>query len=480
MSSVIEPTRVTQGATLAVTSAAPLLVLANFTAPMVTLPQMARSLGAGPTGPVWMLGAIALGLSSLLLVSGGLADDHGRRRVLVAGSVVLAVASVLGAAAPSVPVFVAARLVQGGASAAMLAASLGILGHAFPSGPERVRATGRYGAMLGLGTLLGPLVSGALAALTGWRAVYALVGVAAAALAAIAARTLEESRSPAPRRFDVPGVVLLSLGVAALVAGVTEGRAGWSRPVVPAAFVLAAVLLAAFVAVERRRAEPLLDLTLFRRPAFLLATGSALVVGGAIVGLLNYLPTVLQVAHGLTPLATALLFAVWSGPSFAGALLTRHVRLGSAARLAAGLGLTAAGFAALLGVGATLSLPLVVAGLVVSGVGSGLINSAITHLAVESVPAHRVSMGSGANNTARYVGSSLGAAGVAAVVGALGRRAARRWPWGLRPAHRGHGRGGLGLPPLTAARLGHPSLIRVTSGGPGPSRPGTRPAPPRT
>lgn len=420
MSSLTEPTQVVRRGTLAVASAAPLLVLSNFTLPMVTLPEMARDLHAGPTGPVWMLGSIALGLSSLLLVSGGLADDHGRRRVLVAGSLVLAAASAVAAAAPSVAVFVAARLVQGGASAAMLAASLGIVGHAYPPGPGRVRATGRYGAMMGLGTLLGPLLSGALAALTGWRTVYALMAASATALAIAAARRLEESRSPARRRFDVPGVVLLTLGVAALVAGVTEGRAGWTRPVVPGAFVLAAVLLAAFVAVERRREEPLLDLALFRRPAFLLSTGSAMVVGAAIVGLLNYLPTVLQVAHGLTALDTALLFAVWSGLSFAGSLLTRHVRLSSAARLALGLALTAAGFAALLGVGAALSLPLVVAGLTVSGAGSGLINSAITHLAVESVPAHQVSMGSGANNTARYVGSSLGAAGVAAVVGALG------------------------------------------------------------
>ncbi|MEW9553123.1 MFS transporter [Nonomuraea sp. NPDC050783] len=415
-----EPTGVARRGTLAVASAAPLLVLANFTAPMVTLPQMARSLGAGPSGPVWLLGSIALGLASLLLVSGGLADDRGRRRVLVAGSLVLAAAGAVAAAAPSVPVFVAARLAQGGASAAMLAASLGIVGHAFPAGAGRVRATGRYGAMISLGTLLGPLVSGALAAMTSWRAVYALVAACAAALAATAARMLEESRSPVPRRFDVPGVVLLSLGLAALVAGVTEGRAGWSRPVVPIAFAVAAVLVGAFVAVERRRAEPLLDLTLFGRPAFLLATGAALVVGAAIVGLLNYLPTVLQLAHGLTPMDTALLIAVWSGTSFAGSMLSGRVRLGSAARLALGLGLTAAGFAALLGVGAELRLPLTVAGLAVSGAGSGLINSAITHLAVESVPAHRVSMGSGANNTARYVGSSLGAAGVAAVVGALG------------------------------------------------------------
>ncbi|MEU5862858.1 MFS transporter [Nonomuraea sp. NPDC047529] len=414
-----ELTRVRPG-TLAVASSAPLLVLTNYTVPMVTLPQTAASLGAGATGPVWMLGGISLGLSALLLVSGGLADDHGRRRVLVWGSAVLAVAGVAAALSTSVPVFVLARLVQGGASAAMLAASLGIVGHAYPSGAARVRATGLYGAMIGLGTAVGPLVSGTLAMAVSWRAVYWVLSAGAVVLAAASARLLDESRSPAPRRFDVPGVLLLSLGVGALVAGVTEGRAGWGRPVVIGAFVLAAVLVAAFVAVERRRPEPLLDLELFGRPVFLVATGGALVVGAAVVGLLSYLPTVLQTAHALTPLQTGLLFCLWSGTSFAVSLLSRLVRLRTAARLALGLGLTALGFAGLLGVGGSLDLPLVVAGLVVSGAGSGLINSSITHLAIESVPAHRVSMGSGANNTARYVGSSLGAAGVAAVVGAFG------------------------------------------------------------
>nr|WP_214320497.1 MFS transporter [Nonomuraea sediminis] len=414
-SSITEPTR-----TLTVASMAPLLVLTNYTVPMVTLPRTAQDLGAGPTGPVWILGSIALGLSSLLLVSGGLADDYGRRRVLLAGTGVLAVASLVAAVSTAVPLFVAARLVQGGASAAMLAASLGIVGHAYPSGTERVRATGRYGAMIGLGTAVGPLVSGMLATVTSWRAVYWLMAAAAVALAAVSARTLEESRAAEPRRFDVPGVVLLTLGVAALLAGVTEGRLGWSRPVVEIALLVAVVLIAAFVLVERRRGEPLIDLELFRRPLFLVSTGGALVVGAAIVGLLSFLPSVLQQAYGMTPMTTALLFFVWSGTSFVASLLTRHVRLAAGGRLASGMVLTALGFCGLIGVGSSLSLPMVLAGLLVSGVGSGLINSSITHLAIESVPAHRVSMGSGANNTARYIGSSLGAAGVALAVGGFG------------------------------------------------------------
>jgi MFS family permease len=405
---------------LPVATAAPLLVLTNYTLPMVTLPETARELGAGPTGPVWILGSIALGLSALLLVSGGLADDYGRRRVLVAGTAVLAAASVAAAVSTTTSLFVAARLVQGGASAAMLAASLGIVGHAFPAGPARLRATGRYGAMIGLGTAVGPLLSGILATVTSWRSAYWLMAVCALGLAVVSGLFLEESRSAEPRRFDVPGVVLLSLGVAALLTGVTEGRLGWSRPVVLAAFAAAVLLLAGFVLVERGRREPLIDLELFRAPVFLVATGGALVVGAAVVGLLSYLPSVLQTVHGLTPLETSLLFGMWSGLSFTASLLSRYLRLFTAGRLAVGLALSALGFAGLLGLGGAFSLVAVLAGLAVSGVGSGLINSSITHLAIESVPPHRVSMGSGANNTARYVGSSLGAAGVAGVIGGFG------------------------------------------------------------
>ncbi|MFI6321831.1 MFS transporter [Nonomuraea sp. NPDC050556] len=407
--------------TLAVTSAAPLLVLANYTLPMVTLPETARALGAGPSGPVWILGGIALGLAALLLIAGALADDYGRRRVLVGGAVVLAAASVLAAVAGNVLMLVVARVLQGAASAAVLASSLGIVGQVYPAGAERVRATARYGAMIGLGTMVGPVVSGLLAAVSGWRAAYWLVAVAALVLGVVAGRVLDESRAVRRRTFDVPGVVLLGLGLAALVAGVTEGRAGWGRPVVVVAFVVAVVLLVAFVGVEVRRAEPLIDLGLFRRPLFLVATGGALVVGAAVIGLLSYLPTVLQLAQGMSALGTGLLLGVWSGVSFVSSLLARYVRVRSGGRLAVGFLLSAVGYLGLVTAGgAGLSLGVLVGGLVVSGAGAGLINSSITHLAIESVPAHRGSMGSGANNTARYVGSSLGAAGVAAVVGSAG------------------------------------------------------------
>ncbi|WP_433224063.1 MFS transporter [Microtetraspora malaysiensis] len=413
-------------ATLAVACAAPLLALINYTAPMVTLPEAARALDAGPTGPVWMLNAVTLGLAVSLLLAGGLADDHGRRRVYVIGMASLAVSSAIVALAGGVPTFVLGRFAQGVASAALLAASLGVVGEVVPPGPERARATGRYGAMLGLGIAIGPLVSGGLAALSSWRGVYWLTAACSVVLAVLAARTLparpepRSGRRSGRRRLDVPGAVTLTLGLAALVTGVTEARLGWSRPVVLAALAAAAVLLTSFALVEVRRSEPLIDMGLFRRSSFLVATGGALVTGIAIVGLMSYLPTVLQSAVGMTQLATAAVFALWSGTSFVAALLAPRLRLAARGRLALGLLLSAAGSLALLGTTAHWSASRAVAGLLVAGIGSGLVNASLTHLAIESVPRHRASMGSGANNTARYVGSSVGAALTAAVTAGQG------------------------------------------------------------
>jgi len=407
-------------ATLVVACAAVFLVLLNYTVPAMTLPPTAADLGAGVTGPAWILNGIALGLSALLLVAGVIADEYGRRRTYLAGMALLALSDALAAAAPTTAVFVAARVVQGGASAALLAAGLGAVGHAYPAGPPRLKATGYYGAMFGLGIFVGPFVAAGVTMLAGWRTTYWMIAAVAVLLTGVAARLLPESRAERPRRLDLPGVITLSLGFAALLTGLTEGRLGWTRPLVPIAFGLAAVLLLAFTLIERRRAEPLFDLGLLRRPLFAVATGGALVSGITIISVMTYLPNVLQLAHGFPPIGTAVLFGVWSGASFVVSLQARRVRLGSRAQFALGLALSGVAYLPMLGVGDHWSAVPVVLGLLVGGVGSGFINAALAHLAIESVPPAQGSMGAGANNTARYVGSALGIAAMASIVGAQG------------------------------------------------------------
>ncbi|GAA4623169.1 MFS transporter [Actinoallomurus vinaceus] len=407
--------RVREGRTLAVVSAATMLALMNYNATFSTLAAMARDLNAGTAGQTWILGSIALGTAVLLLAVGGLADDRGRKRVFVAGALTLAISSVLCALAPTTSAFVAGRLLQGGATAALLAAGLGLIGHAFPAGPERARATGVWGAMLGLGIALGPEASAGLAELAGWRAWYVAAAVASAVLAGAAVTGLRESRAEHRRSGDLPGVLTLGTGVAALLGAITLGRGGWARAEVLVLFAAAAALLAAFVAVESRTREPLLDLRLFRRADFVVATGGAFVTGVAVIGVMSYLPTVVGRVLGEPPLLAGAVLSLWAGVSFAVSLQVRRVAVQGRHLIAAGLVLCALGDVALMGLSAGWGWWRLAPGLVVSGAGSGLLNAALARLAVESVPASRTAMGSGANNTARYIGASVGVAIVVAI-----------------------------------------------------------------
>ncbi|MFJ8127838.1 MFS transporter [Streptomyces hydrogenans] len=458
-------------ATLAVTAAATTLALMNYTAPMLTLPATAEAFGTPSSAQAWLLNGTPLGLAALLLVAGALADAHGRRRVFLLGTLALGVTTALGALAGTTALFTAARIAQGAASAAILAGSLGLLADAYPSGRDRIRATGVWGASVSAGIALGPLLAAVLS-LADWRLAYLALGAATLATAVTGARTLTPPRagggdgpapspaasgsgtapspgrtadapapspgrtadapapspgrtadapapSPAGRaggggRPDLAGATTLALALGALLTALTLGRDGWLRPAVGALLLASAVLLALFVAVERRRKDPMIDLGLLRRPAFRASTVGALFTGLAVIGLFSVLPSLLMRGQGVAPLAAAGLFVLWSGTSFAVALQARRLagRISAPYQLALGFVLSAAGVLPLLGTvdAPAVPWPRLMAGLVVAGAGSGLLNAALPRLAVDSVPPERAAMGSGANNTARYIGSAAGVA----------------------------------------------------------------------
>ncbi|MFB9840086.1 MFS transporter, partial [Actinoallomurus acaciae] len=203
--------------------------------------------------------------------------------------------------------------------------------------------------------------------------------------------------------------------LAALLGAVTVGRAGWTRPEVPGLLAAALILLAGFVTVELRSAEPMLDLRLFRRPDFTVATAGALCTGAAVIGMMSYLPTVAGDVLGEPPPAAGAVISLWAGVSFVVSLLVRRLTVAARHLIAAGLVLCAAGELLLLVLAPGRGWWTMAPGLVVSGIGSGLLNAALAGMAVGSVPPSRTAMGSGANNTARYVGASLGVAMVVAV-----------------------------------------------------------------
>ena len=400
--------------TLAVAASGTLLVLAVFTAGVTTVGDILRSLHGGVSSQTWTLSGMSLGLAVALLTVGALADSFGRRRVLVIASAMLALTSALGAVAPTMGVLVAARILQGVAGAGVLAAALGAIGHAFPTGHRRALATGVWGSAVGAGIAIGPLAAGALAAWLGWRSSFWLEAIAAAALVPAAA-SIEESRASTRRALDLAGAVALAVAMAGLTAGLTEGRQSWSAPGTVAALAGGALFLAAFVGIELRQREPIIELVRFKNPLFVASLAGALFTGLAVIGLMSFTPLLLQRGLHVSVLGSAAVLAAWSGTSVAVALATRRLlgRRSATAVVVLGFAISAVGEFALTGLGVGSSWTRLLPGLVVLGIGSGLVNASLGRLALESVPREQAGMGSGANNTARYLG---GAAGVALVV----------------------------------------------------------------
>jgi MFS family permease len=419
--SMIEPRAPRQTWTLGVAASATLLVLAVFAGPVTTIGQTARSLGAGVGGQTWALSAMSLGLASALLPIGAIADELGRRRVLVWSAALLAATNALAAAAPTIAVLVAARVLQGVAGAGVITASLAAIGQAFPAGRARTQATAAWGAAVGGGIALGPIVAAALAAVLGWRSGYWAQAIAAAALVPAATRIAESRASDRPRR-DLPGIATLGAGMAMLTGGLVEGRSDWTSPATVSLLIGGVLALAAFAALEARRCAPMIDLRLFGEPLFVASILGALFTGLAIIGLMSYSPTVMQRGLGVGLLGSGAVLATWSGTSMLVALAARWLPhgLASPVRLAIGLALVAIGEIGLTGLGTGSSPARLIPGLVVAGIGSGLANAALGRLAVESVHRDRAGMGSGANNTARYLGGAAGVAVVVALVSAAG------------------------------------------------------------
>jgi MFS family permease len=397
------------------------VVLVAYTVPLTTLSQTATTLGTSPSNQAWILSSMSVGLSAALIASGAIADDYGRRRIFVAGAMVLALSSLLAALATSTLVFVVARVFQGLGGAALTSCSLGLLAHAFPVPAARARATGFWSASLGAGIAAGPLIASGLAVLGGWRASQGAVAGLAALVAAFAARLLVESRSSQPRAVDYLGTALLASGLSSVLAGFVLGRAGWTRPLTVVLLAGGLVLLVAFVRSQAQRPAAMLDLSLFRRADFVGVTVAALANGLGVIALMAFVPTLIMRGLGRDATTASLALLCWSAVSVASALYARRLPASVSARHQLALSLlgVAVGQAALTGLAPGVSVLRLLPGMTIAGVASGFLNAALARQAVSSVPVGSGSFGSGANNTARYVGAALG---ITIVVVLAGRR----------------------------------------------------------
>lgn len=265
---------------------------------------------------------------------------------------------------------------------------------------------------------MGPIYAALLEKGLGWRSVYWVLAGLSALLLVLTAVGLEESRNDTPRKLDPLGVITLGAGTSCLIAGLYEGRHGWVRPLTLVLLVHGVVLLALFVLVQAKVSEPMLDPALFRSPGFIASSGGALFTGLPIVGLMSYLPTVIQVTLGQSPLGASWCWRSGRGLSVVSALQARRLatKLPATTQVAASLLLCGIGEAILYGAKVGGSWTHVAAGLAIAGVGSGVLNAALARLAISSVPPHQAAMDSGTNNSARHLGSALGVALMVTVV----------------------------------------------------------------
>lgn len=427
--------------TLIAVSVATFMLLLDITVVNVALPSIRKDLDASFTDLQWVLDAYALTLAALVLTAGSLADRLGRRKVFAWGLAIFSAASLLCALSPDPTFLNVARAIQGVGGAAMFAVSLALVAQEFAAGRERGVAMGLYGSTIGVAVAVGPLVGGALTDSLGWESIFYLnVPIGLAALVVTYWR-LRESRDPNATRVDWAGVATFSASLFLMVLALLRGNdEGWTSALISSLLAGSAALMAAFVWIESRVAEPMLPLGLFRRRAFTGVQIAAFGVSSSLFALFLYTTLYLQSYLGLTPFETGLRYLPITVVSFlaspiAGLLLARV-----SARVLLGVGLAAVGLGLLLMGGIDLGddWTTLLAGFVIAGAGVGLINPVIADVAVSVVPKQQSGMAAGINDTFRQVGIAVGIAVWGAIFVGRGARKVRELTAGTPAASGSH------------------------------------------
>jgi len=403
--------------TLVLVSIATFMLLLDVTIVNVALPDIQRELHASLSSVQWVVDAYSLMLAAFLLTAGSLGDRLGRRRVFTIGFGIFTFASFLCGISDDPTLLNFARGLQGIGGAGMFATSLALIGQEF-HGKDRATAFGVWGAVVGGAVAVGPLVGGVITQSFGWEWIFFVnvpIGIAAMVLTE---RKIVNVFAEHPEPVDIPGLVTFSSALFLLIFGLIRGNPeGWGSGVIVACLVAAVVLLAVFVAIERHSAHPMLDLTLFRKPAFVGVSAVAFGLSAGMFALFLYLTIYMQGVLDFSPLEAGLRFLPLTILGFVVAPISGSLSHKVQIRYLLGAGLTLVGIGLLLmhGLDPDSEWTALLVGFIVAGIGIGTTNPGIGQAAIAVVPVEKSGMGSGINTTFRQVGIATGVAALGAV-----------------------------------------------------------------
>ena len=393
------------------------LVTLDTTITGVILPSIGRSLHANFSQLEWVISGYMLPFAALLLPAGAWSDFAGRKRTTLIGLGIFAIASLLCGLAPTANWLVAARVVQGAAAALLPTASIAVMGHAF-RGEERLRAFAFFGAVIGIATVAGPIVGGLIASVVGWQWAF-LVNPPLCLLLIWATVVLaDESKDPAAKEFDLPGVItstaMLGLLTSALIAVNGEGL---FAPSVLLRFALAIAFGVLFLRAEKTHRQPMMDLALLRHAPFLGAVTSMLGYASTAQILIFYGPLYLQSTFHVSPLMAGLWMSPFALPLFLMPKWTTPLarRFPPALLLAAGLTLTFVGNVWMALLAHAANYPLFAVGMAIAGIGAGVLNGESAKAFFVAIPPERSGLASGLGTTTRFSGLLI----AVAVMGAI-------------------------------------------------------------
>lgn len=409
--------------TLAAVCLAVFMLLLDMTIVAAALADIQASLDARLSGLQWVVDAYALPMAGLLLSAATLGDRIGQRRLYLGGMIVFLFASAGCALARSIEFLNGLRAVQGAAGAVLLGVSLPMIAAAFPEPRRRAVAIALYGAMMGAGGAVGPLLGGALVTAYGWPSIFLInlpIGIVALAIAVFA---VTESVAPQARPVDVHGTVVLTVGLFAGVYVLIEGnRYGWGSPRMLALSVVCLIALLVFVRHETRSTAPLLEVRMLANAGFAGVCLAAFAATGTLIASTNYLALYFMNTLGYSPFeagvrALPLTVAIVVGAP-AAVLGARWVP--AVVAIPGGVALIAVGMWMMTGVTAATGWTHFIAGSVVAGIGLGGLSALTSDAALRFVSVPDAGMATGTVSTVRQIGILAGVAGL----GALFSRAA--------------------------------------------------------